>query len=105
MTEHDWELTKKMSYKRRWGRISLSVMQVRGASSSPWYVTLEGIGSDPETGKPPSVQLSPDIPDVWAQQRALRWALPHITAFAEHASNATRDVEDLLSRSDTGDGA
>lgn len=99
MTEHGWELTKKMFYKRQWGRICLSLTQTRDAQgSAPWYATLEGIGSDPETKKAPFLQLPPSLPDVSAQRLALRWAEPLLASSSETTVLALQDVQAQLAQ-------
>lgn len=79
-----WACYKKIAYELKLSeRITLRVVQSRDSfGMSPWSLTLEGVGSDPATGKPWADQLAPDLADANAKTAAVRWALPIVDAFA-----------------------
>lgn len=88
----EWACYKKIAYELKVSeRITLRVVQNRDShGASPWYLTLDGAGSDPETSKPWADALACDLPDAVAKSSALRWARAIVDAFAAAQTEAAR---------------
>lgn len=70
-------------------RIAIGVLQTRGdGPNSPWWINLQGVGADPETGKPPACELDASLTDEQMKKAALDWAWPLLRAFVDEQVKA-----------------
>lgn len=92
-----WNYKAKHSHSLSMGRFVLHVVQTRGdGPPSPWWVTLDGVGSDPATNKPPAIEFDGGLNETEARAAALAWGMPLIESVLSVQNKAVREGAALL---------